>query len=37
VREVIAALDPQGRWLTGGQIETRTFNQNLNLLSSFVE
>jgi len=37
VRQVIAALDPQGRWVTGGWIESRTFNQNLNLLCHFLE
>ncbi len=36
VREVIAALDHQGRWISNGQIESRTFIQNLGVLADYV-
>jgi hypothetical protein len=50
VRQIIAALDSQGRWVTKGRfakeakglefsdrIETRTFIDNLNVLSDYLE
>lgn len=37
VREIVAALDSQGRWLTGGSIESRTFNGNVRLLCEFLD
>ena len=37
VREIIAALDEQGRWVTDGQIQCRTFIRNLDTLSEYLE
>lgn len=37
VKTVIASLDDQGRWLTGGRIQTRTFIQNAGLLCDYLE
>lgn len=37
LREIIAALDAQGRWVANGQIESRVFIRNLNALSEFLK
>jgi hypothetical protein len=37
VQEIIAALDEQGRWVTRGQIQCRTFIRNLDMLSEYIE
>ena len=36
VREIIAALDDQGRWVTGGRITCRTFISNVETLSEYL-
>jgi len=36
VREIIAALDEQARWIEKGWIPCRTFNSNLNTLSDYL-
>lgn len=37
VRQVIHSLDANGRWITGGQIQTRTFIRNVELLCDYLE
>ena len=37
VREVLETLDGKGRWLTNGQIETRTFIRNVKTLCDYLE
>jgi len=37
VREIIAALDEQGRWVSGGNIQCRTFIANVETLSEYLE
>lgn len=37
VRKIVAALDEQGRWVTKGWIECRTFIANLTTLARYVE
>jgi len=37
VRQIIGALDEQGRWVSGGQIQCRTFIRNLDTLSEYLE
>jgi len=37
VEAVIAAQDPQGRWVRNGRIECATFIRNLNTLSEYLE
>ncbi len=37
VREVIAALDAKGRWVTNGRIECRTFIENVRVLCDYLE
>ena len=37
VQKVIAALDEQGRWITNGRIESRTFIANVNTLCDYLE
>jgi len=36
VRQILAALDARGRWLTKGWIECGTFNANLRTLADYV-
>jgi hypothetical protein len=37
VRDVVSALDSQGRWVSNGRIQCRAFIQNMDLLSEYVE
>jgi hypothetical protein len=37
VRETIAALDAQGRWITNDRIESRTFIANVDTLCDYLE
>jgi PelA/Pel-15E family pectate lyase len=36
VREIIAALDPQGRWVEDGTIRSATFNRNIETLADYI-
>ena len=36
VREVIASLDDQGRWVRDGKISCSTFNRNVRILSDYI-
>jgi PelA/Pel-15E family pectate lyase len=36
VQTIIAQQDEQGRWLTEGKIQTRTFSQNIRILSDYI-
>jgi len=37
VQQIIGALDEQGRWVSEGQIQCRTFIRNLRTLSEYLE
>jgi hypothetical protein len=37
VRQAIDSLDANGRWLTNGQIQTRTFIRNVDVLREYLE
>jgi hypothetical protein len=37
VRVVITAADEQGRWITDGRIQTRTFSNNIRVLAGYLQ
>jgi len=37
VRQILAAMDGQGRWVINGEIQSRVFLANLNALAAFIE